>query len=394
MREATRISALRPSAIRAAGKLIASKPGCITFAGGYPSADIMPVDEMKIITDDLLEKQSRTVLQYGMTKGNDGLMDQIVKLMEGKGIHCTKDNIQITTGSQQAISLTGMLALNKGDVVVMENPTYLGAISAYVPYEAELIGVDADEHGMIMAELEKVLEQNKNVKLIYVVPNFSNPTGKTWSLERRRQLLDIAKKYDVLIAEDDPYGDIRFDGESVPSIKSLDDDGHVIYMGSFSKILFAGLRVGYTVSSKEIADYFEIFKQGIDLQSNEFAQFQIAEYLKRYDLKKQIQRIVDTYRVKRDLMCRLIDEKFPKCVKRTNPQGGMFVWIELPEGIDATELLKKSVEEIGVGFVPGGPFFADGSKVNTIRLNFSTVDQKQIEDGMLKFADLLHRELS
>ena len=244
-----------------------------------------------------------------------------------------------------------------------------------------------------MSELEKTLQENKNVKLIYVVPNFSNPTGKTWSLERRKQLLEMAKKYDVLIAEDNPYGDIRFSGEPVPEIKSMDDEGRVIYMGSFSKVLFAGLRVGFTVSSKEIADYFEIFKQGVDLQSNEFAQLQIAGYLKNYDLDKQVQRIVKNYSVKRDLMCKIIDEKFPKSVKRTNPEGGMFVWIELPENIDASVLLEKAVEEIGVGYVPGGPFYADGSHKNTIRLNFSTVTAEQIEEGMTRFAKLLHEEL-
>lgn len=393
MKLASRIGELRPSAIRAAGKLIASKPGCITFAGGYPASEVMPVEEVVELTDQLVRDYGRTSMQYGLTKGNDDLMEQIVKLMEKKGIKCGIENIQITTGSQQAIFLTGMLTLDKGDAVVVENPTYLGALSAYVPYEAEFIGVDADEEGMIMSELEKTLQENKNVKLIYVVPNFSNPTGKTWSLERRKQLLEMAKKYDVLIAEDNPYGDIRFSGEPVPEIKSMDDEGRVIYMGSFSKVLFAGLRVGFTVSSKEIADYFEIFKQGVDLQSNEFAQLQIAGYLKNYDLDKQVQRIVKNCSVKRDLMCKIIDEKFPKSVKRTNPEGGMFVWIELPENIDASVLLEKAVEEIGVGYVPGGPFYADGSHKNTIRLNFSTVTAEQIEEGMTRFAKLLHEEL-
>lgn len=393
MRLAGRIDALRPSAIRAAGKLIASKPGCITFAGGYPAEEVMPVESAVEITDRLVREYGRTTMQYGMTKGNDELMEQIVKLMEKKGIRCGVENIQITTGSQQAIFLTGMLALDKGDAVVVENPTYLGALSAYVPYEAEFIGVDADEEGMIMSELEKTLQENENVKLIYVVPNFSNPTGKTWSLERRKELLELAKKYDVLIAEDNPYGDIRFSGEPVPEIKSLDDDGRVIYLGSFSKVLFAGLRVGFTVSSREIADYFEIFKQGVDLQSNEFAQFQVAEWLKNYDLDEQVQKIVKNYGEKRDLMCSLIDEKFPKSVKRTNPEGGMFVWLELPENVDASILLEKAVAEANVGYVPGGPFYADGSHKNTIRMNFSTVTKEQIAEGVSNFAKLLHKEL-
>ncbi|MCI1751054.1 MAG: PLP-dependent aminotransferase family protein [Megasphaera cerevisiae] len=386
MKYADRIEMLRPSAIRAAGALINSQPECITFAQGYPSPEVMPLQEIVGITSDLVTHQGKTTLQYGETKGNRRLIESICACMEKKDIACTAENIQITTGSQQAIYLTGLLALNKEDVVIVENPTYLGALSAYVPNECRFVGVDADDDGMIMDCLEAVLQREKKAKLIYVVPNFSNPTGKTWSAERRRALYDIAEKYDLLIAEDDPYGDIRFEGEAVPAVKTFDKSGRVIYMGSFSKVFFAGIRVGYTISSKKIADYFEFLKQGIDLQSNEFAQYQVAEYLQRYDLNEHIQKIARNYKEKRDLMARIIDEKFPSCIKRTNPHGGMFVWIELPEEFDADALLEACVKEWKVGYVPGGPFYAAGMPNNGIRLNFSTVSLRDIEEGMNRLA--------
>lgn len=393
MRYADRVGALRPSAIRAAGKLIAAKPGCISFAAGYPSSTLMPIREVADLTRGLVGEQGKVSLQYGMTRGHSGLIEEIVKLMELKGIRCSAENIQITTGSQQGIFLSGLLSLNKGDAAAFENPTYLGALSAFAPCECRYVGIDADQHGMNMDALEKKLAADSNIKLIYVVANFSNPTGRTWSLDRRKRLLELAGKYNVLIVEDDPYGDIRFEGEPVPSIKSMDTEGRVIYLGSFSKVLCAGLRVGFTISDAKSAETFEIFKQGIDLQTNELAQMQVCAYLKNYDLSAQVQRISDSYRHKRDLMLAIADEKFPKGILRTHPEGGMFLWLELPEGTDALKLLEKSVAEIGVGFVPGGPFFVEPGHENTIRLNFSTVDEDKIVEGMNRLADFFAREL-
>lgn len=393
MKFSDRAGALRPSAIRAAGKLIASKEGCITFAQGYPASELMPIKEMDEITHDLLNGRGETVLQYGMTKGNDELIAEIIKMLAKSGIKCGPEHIQITTGSQQGVFLSAMLLLNKGDTVVAENPTYLGALSSFTPMECKFAGIDADDQGMDMEALEKKLASDDSVRLIYVVPNFSNPTGKTWTLDRRKKLLALAEKYDVMILEDNPYGDIRFEGTSVPAIKTLDQTGRVIYLGSFSKVLYAGLRVGFTVSSQKVADIFEVFKQGVDLQSNEFAQVQIAEFLKRYDLDQQIEHIKQVYRRKRDIMTKIMDEEFPSCVSRTHPEGGMFVWITLPKGVDAEVLLEKAVKEASVGYVPGGPFFVEPGYENTARLNFSAVEDAEIEEGMHRLAAFFKKEL-
>lgn len=393
MKFSSRISTLKPSAIRAAGKLISSKENCISFAAGYPSSSLMPMDEIKEITNELIEKDGKNALQYGMTKGVQSLLDEICKLAKAKGIECSSENIQVTTGSQQGIFLTAMAFLDKGDTVIVEKPTYLGALSSFTPFECNYKGINADQEGMLMDELEEALKTENNVKFIYVVPNFSNPTGKTWTIERRKRLLELAKEYDVMILEDNPYGEIRFSGEDVPSIKSFDTEGRVIYLGSFSKILFAGLRVGFTIANPTVASHYEVLKQGIDLQSNQFAQAQIAGYLKRYSLDDQIKEIIKVYGEKKDIMLNIIDEKFPKSITRTNPEGGMFVWLDLPEGTDATELLEKSINEISVGFVPGGSFFTEPGYENTIRLNFSTVEKDDIVEGMNRLADFLNKEL-
>jgi len=393
MKFSDRANELRPSAIRAAGKLIASREGCITFAQGYPAAELMPVREMTEITDDILGSRGEIALQYGMTKGNGELLKEIVSMLAKSGIKCEPKHIQVTTGSQQGVFLCAMLLLNKGDTVVVENPTYLGALSSFTPLECQFAGIDADSEGMDMEALEQRLAADSSVRIIYVVPNFSNPTGKTWSLERRKKLLELAVKYDVMILEDNPYGDIRFEGTPVPSIKSMDETGHVIYLGSFSKVLCAGLRVGFTVSSEKTADIFEVFKQGVDLQSNEFAQVQVAEYLRRYGLDDQLERIRSVYRRKRDLMIQVIDEEFPACVERTHPEGGMFVWIVLPEGTDASVLLEKAVREAAVGYVPGGPFFVEPGHENTARLNYSAGSDEEIVEGMRRLAAFFKREL-
>ncbi len=226
-----------------------------------------------------------------------------------------------------------------------------------------------------------------------MVPNFSNPTGRTWSLERRKQLLALAKKYDLPIIEDNPYGEIRFEGEEVPTIKSMDVDERVVYLGSFSKILCAGIRVGWICAEKDLIQKYEMIKQGADLQSNQLSQMQVNEYLSRFDLDEQIDSIKQGYREKRDLMCNMIDAHFPKSVKRTHPEGGMFVWLDLPEGADAKDLLVKSLEK-NVGFVPGGPFYPQGGHENTIRLNFSLMSLKNIEEGIKILGEVFNDEFS
>ncbi len=393
MKLSTRLDVMKPSAIREAGKLIAAKENCISFAAGLPSPDFIPAERMREVTDDILKNQGIVALQYGPTKGYDPLLHKIQGLMAKKDITCTTDNIQITTGSQQAISFSAMMFLDKGDTIITENPSYLGALASFGPFECNVKGIDVDENGMKMDMLEALLKSDDKVKVIYVVPNFSNPTGRTWSLERRKQLLALAKKYDLPIIEDNPYGEIRFEGEEVPTIKSMDVDERVVYLGSFSKILCAGIRVGWICAEKDLIQKYEMIKQGADLQSNQLSQMQVNEYLSRFDLDEQIDSIKQGYREKRDLMCNMIDAHFPKSVKRTHPEGGMFVWLDLPEGADAKDLLVKSLEK-NVGFVPGGPFYPQGGHENTIRLNFSLMSLKNIEEGIKILGEVFNDEFS
>ncbi len=391
MKLSSRIDVMKPSAIRESGKLIAAKENCISFAAGLPSPDFIPVEEVRVITDTLLKEKGSVALQYGPTKGYEPLLEKIRNRMAKKSMPCNLENLQITTGSQQAISFSAMLFLDKGDTIITENPSYLGALASFAPFECNVKGVDADDEGMKMDELEALLKSDNKAKMIYVVPNFSNPTGKTWSLERRKRLYELAREYDLPIIEDDPYGEIRFEGEDVPSIKSMDTDGRVVYLGSFSKIFCAGLRVGWVLAAPELVNKYEMIKQGADLQSNQLAQMQVDAYLEKYDLDEQVLEIVDGYKAKRDLMCKLIDTYFPKSIKRTHPVGGMFVWLDLPRGVDANELLLKSLER-NVGFVPGGSFFSETGHDNTIRLSFATMDPENIKIGIKALGELLNDE--
>lgn len=391
MKLSSRIDVMKPSAIREAGKLIAAKENCISFAAGLPSPDFIPVDIIKDITEKVLNESGAQALQYGPTKGHEPLLQKIKERMAKKGMSCELENLQVTTGSQQAISFSAMLFLDKGDTIITENPSYLGALASFAPFECNVKGVNADDEGMIMEELEALLESDKKAKMIYVVPNFSNPTGKTWSMERREKLYELACKYDLPIIEDDPYGEIRFEGQSVPAIKTLDKDGRVVYLGSFSKVFCAGLRVGWVMADPNLINKYEMIKQGADLQSNQLAQMQVEEYLNQYDLDEQVKVIIDGYKSKRDLMCNLIDEHFPKTIKRTHPEGGMFVWLDLPKGTDATDLLHKSLER-NVGFVPGGPFFAEAGHENSVRLSYATMAPEQIEKGIKILGELFHEE--
>lgn len=393
MRYAARMSGIKASAIREAGKKIAAKPGCISFAQGLPDPELFPSEEMRKITDRILSEKAGIALQYGPTKGHDPLLDKIVTDMKNRSIDCEKSNIQITTGSQQGISFLSMAFLDPGDVVITEEPTYLGALAAFRPFECVFKGVHTDEDGMNMDALEETLKTTPKAKLIYIVPNFSNPSGATMSMEKRKRLVELAKQYGVVVIEDNPYGDIRFEGESIPAIKSLDKEDNVIYLGSYSKVLCAGLRVGWICGASELIEKVEILKQGADLQTNQLAQMQIDEYLDEYDINAQVDRVIKVYREKRDLMVAEIEASFPKSIKYIRPEGGMFLWLELPENLDAGVLLDKALEK-QVGYVPGGPFFPEGGSENTIRLNFSMVSLDEIKEGISYLAEVLKEAIA
>ena len=392
MKFASRMDALKPSDIREAMKMIAANPGTISFAGGLPDPNLFPAEAMKASTDKILTENPNAALQYGLTLGRVSLREKIVGLMEREGVKTTVDNIAITTGSQQAITVAAMLLLEEDSVIITENPSYLGAFAAFKPFATNYVGVNGDEEGMLMDELEETLKNTPKAKMIYVIPNFQNPSGRTWSLERRKKLLELARKYDLPILEDNAYGEVRFEGERVPSIKSMDIEGRVIYLGSFSKILSPGLRVGWACADKEVILKYELVKNGLDLQSAELAQMQVDEFLNANDLDEHIAKINKVYKERRDLMLKTIDEEFPKEAKYFYPEGGMFIWVELPSHVNTRDLLVKAIDK-KVGFVPGGSFYPKGDCESSMRLNFSTMENDKIVEGIKILGKLLKENI-
>ena len=392
MKFASRMDALKPSDIREAMKMIAANPGTISFAGGLPDPNLFPAEAMKASTDKILTENPNAALQYGLTLGRVSLREKIVGLMEREGVKTTVDNIAITTGSQQAITVAAMLLLEEDSVIITENPSYLGAFAAFKPFATNYVGVNGDEEGMLMDELEETLKNTPKTKMIYVIPNFQNPSGRTWSLERRKKLLELARKYDLPILEDNAYGEVRFEGERVPSIKSMDTEGRVIYLGSFSKILSPGLRVGWACADEEVILKYELVKNGLDLQSAELAQMQVDEFLNANDLDEHIAKINKVYKERRDLMLKTIDEEFPKEAKYFYPEGGMFIWVELPSHVNTRDLLVKAIDK-KVGFVPGGSFYPKGDCESSMRLNFSTMENDKIVEGIKILGKLLKENI-
>ncbi len=389
MNYSKRMSRLKSSAIRAVQKKIVRNPDVISFAAGLPDSDVFPLDSLEKVTKTVISEKGKIAFQYGLTKGYQPLLETLASRMKSEEqVDCSADNIIITTGSQQGLALSAMMFLDKGDIVLTERPSYLGGINACRPYGAEFIGIDTDDEGMVIEDLEKQLNTHKNIKLIYVIPNFQNPTGKAWSLARRKAFMETVNKYDVAVIEDNPYGEIRFRGEFIPSLKSMDSKGNVIYLGSFSKILCPGLRVAWICADKEVADLAEKLKEGLDLQCNQFAQLQVYQFLADFDVKAHIAGIRKLYKEKCDAMMACIKADFPENVKYTDPEGGMFLWLELPESIDASELLDLAIER-GVAYIPGEPFYAYDGKKNTIRLNFTVPSVEQINNGMKILAQLL-----
>lgn len=295
----------------------------------------------------------------------------------------------ITHGSQQALDLSGKVFLDEGDVVLCESPTYLAAISAFKVYGCEFVEIPTDDSGMIIFELASSLKENPRVKLIYMIPDFQNPTGRSWSLERRRELAALAAKYNVAVIEDNPYGELRFEGEFLPSVKSFDNEGNVLCTGTFSKIFCPGYRIGWVAGDKEIIRQYVLVKQGADLQCNTIAQMEIATFLELNDIDEHIEKIRAVYKNRRDLTVETMEKVFPDVVTFTRPQGGLFAWVQLPEHVNARELLERCLEQ-KVAFVPGGSFFPNGGNENTFRINFSNMPEEKIVEGLNRLGNVLH----
>lgn len=378
---AKRMSSIKASEIREILK-VTEQEDVISFAGGLPAPELFPVHEINEITQVVLKEAGTKALQYTTTEGYAPLREWIAARMNNRlGTSFDKDHILITHGSQQGLDLSGKVFLDEGDVVLCESPTYLAAISAFKAYGCSFVEIPTDEDGMAMDRLEEVLRTTENIKLIYVIPTFQNPTGKTWSLERRKKLAELSSAYGVAVLEDNPYGELRFEGEDLPSVKSFDKTGNVLCTGSFSKVFCPGFRIGWIAGDKEIIRKYVLVKQGTDLQCNTMAQFTIAEYLKRHDLDKHIGKIVEVYKKRRDAAIRCMERYFPENIKFTRPEGGLFTWVELPEGISARSILDKCLEK-KIAFVPGGSFFPNENKENTFRINYSNMPEDKIEKGL------------
>jgi len=393
MKYADRIKKMKASEIRELLK-ITQQPEIISFGGGMPSPHSFPVKIIDKIADKVLRTHGTEALQYGPTEGIKQLREVIIKRTGKRGIKCKLDEIIITTGSQQVLDLTAKIFLNPGDYVFIELPSYLGAIVAFNAYQPQYIPISMDNEGMIIEELEEKLKgiTRSKTDFIYTVPTFQNPSGVTMSLERRKHLLEIAEKHDLLILEDDAYSDLRYSGKPVKTIKSMDKNNRVLYTHTFSKTLAPGFRLGYVIGSEERIRKLTIAKQGADLCTNVFVQYIATEYIKSGLIDKQVVKIKKMYKRKRDLMLKALKKHFPKDCEWTKPDGGMFIWATLPSKIDTRELFVEAIKE-KVAFVHGSAFRVDGKGHNTMRLNFTNTDDKKIEVGIKRLGELIKNKI-
>ena len=378
MEFAKRLDHVTGSAIREIFSLLA-QPGMISFAGGNPSPDSFPTEDVAAISDRLIREKGAHILQYGGTPGIMALKKTVIEMIGKRGIKAAPEEVIITSGSTQGIGLAAKTLVNPGDVVLTESPSFIGALQTFLAYEADIKGVEMDADGMMPDDLEAKIVQYRP-KFVYTIPTFQNPTGQTMTADRRRRVLDLCEKHDVLVLEDDPYYDLRYSGDNAFPIKSLDENRRVIYLLSFSKIISPGLRVGAAVADKRIIDKYNIAKQGEDLHTANLSQEIVEAYVHSGKLEPHIAQICDQYREKRDAMLKKL-ESFPKGVTVTRPDGGLFIWAALPEHMDAADLFKQCVAR-NVAFVPGTHFFPEGGHCNTMRLNFSMPTLEQIDKGM------------
>ena len=374
---AHRFDTVSGSAIREIFKVIA-QPGMISFAGGNPAASALPDELVSEYCVKVLKENGKAILQYGATEGYAPLLESLKSYLLNM-LGCDIPAILPVTGSTQAMDLLCKAFIDPGDTILVENPSFLGNIQTMKLYQANLIPVDSDDEGILMDSLESLAKQY-HPKMLYVIPTFQNPTGKTLSAERRKKIAELAATYNFIVAEDDPYRDLRYAGNPLPSIKSFDPDGHVVFMGSFSKIISPGIRVGYMAGTQEIIRKCTIGKQSTDVHTSNLTQAVVDLFLRNNVLPAHIEHICDSYRTQMNTMLEEL-EKFPAGTKWTKPEGGLFIWVELPEGLDALELLQKAVEK-KVAYVPGTHFCVDGKHENTLRLNFSNSSVEQIRTGM------------
>lgn len=388
---AQRVRPLEASAIREMFKLM-GQADIISFAGGIPSPEIYPTDALADIASEILKTNGTFALKYGITEGYAPLIAQVQEMNSKKGIGVECDTTIITTGAQQGIDLVAKSLLDPDDGVIVESPTFVGTLNSLRSYQAKLYGVNVEDDGIDLATTEEILKNNK-IKLIYTIPTFQNPTGITMSLEKRKGLLELAKKYDCLILEDNPYGELRFKGDDVPTIKSMDSEGRVIYVGSFSKTLSPGMRVGFLVGHESLMERIIVVKQANDVHTPLITQMVISEFMKKYDMEAHIAKGAESCKSKCELMLSAMDKYFPEKAVYTRPNGGIFLWVTLPDGFDTLALSPKAIAH-KVAFVPGNSFMVNASEPsNCFRLNFTTATDAQIEQGISALGELLKEEL-
>lgn len=384
-----RVKHLEASAIREIFKLLA-KPGIISFAGGAPATELLPGKELSEIAADILREKGGEALQYGITEGYEPLRQWARERLKKDNIGTENDDCIIVSGGQQGIALAAKSLINPGDGVVCELPSFIGGLNCFRSYNAELYGVPLLEDGIDIDKFEELLKEHSNIKILYTIATFQNPSGITASLEKRKKILELAEKYDFLIFEDNPYGELRFSGENVPTMKSMDKDGRVVYFSSFSKILSPGLRLGYTCANKLLMERMIICKQVSDVHTNVLSQMIAYEFIQRYDIDEHIAHLREVYGRRCKLMMECMDKYFPKCVKHTCPEGGLFLLCTMPCGYDSRIVMQKALEK-GVAFVPGNATMIDDKAVySTFRMNYSNASEENIEKGIKLLGEVLH----
>lgn len=378
-----RVQALKPSAIREIFKY-AADPEVVSLSAGNPSPEAFPIEEIKEISSRLLEENPIGVLQYSVTEGYPQLRETLKEYMKSHhNVGRDFDDILITTGAQQIMDLATKSLVNEGDVVITEAPSFIGSLNTFRSYNAKLVGVKIDDDGMNMEELEKALQTHKNARFIYTIPNFQNPSGITMSLEKRKKMYELAKKYNVLILEDNPYGDLRYSGEYIPCIKSFDDEGIVLYAGSMSKVISPGIRVAYVIAPKPIFQKMVVCKQGNDVHTNIWSQMVCNELMTKYDFDSHLEKLRNLYRKKTQFMMDLMDKYLvPMGITYAKITGGLFTMCTLPDYVDMQEFCKDAIKN-KVCVVPGNAFLTDESEeCHTFRVNFSTPTDEQLEKGI------------
>lgn len=377
---------------------LTTKPGVISFAGGLPAPDLFPVEELREIVDEVLEREGPKALQYGPTEGDMRLREELKKFLQKEGIEIPVEQLFVTTSSQQGLDLVAKIFADPGDIIMCGKPTYVGAIQAFHSYGAKMCPVDLDDEGIdtqkLDAEIERFVDNGQKPKFIYVVPDFQNPSGITLNLKRRKELIAVAEKYDMIIVEDSPYRQLRFEGTPEKPLLSLNSD-RVLSLFTFSKILLPGFRLGWMAGPAGLIQKAIVAKQAVDLCAPPFNQAVMAEFMKRGLLEKQIQTIIAAYKEKRDLMLEKLDEYMPKQddVKWTRPTGGLFLWVTLPKHIDTSEMFKEAAVKKKVAYVMGCSFDPSGEEKNTMRLNFSFATKEQIAEGIKRLGELIKEKI-